>query len=100
MASITIRDLDDSVKERLRVQAAINGRSMEAEARALLEYGLRGPYAGMNIAQAYRAMAESVGFFDDLVIPSRAEPYERPVPFSEEWERAEAERDARERPAA
>ena len=31
MASITIRNLDDEVKTRLRVRAATNGRSMEEE---------------------------------------------------------------------
>lgn len=36
MASITIRNLDDAAKERLRVRAAQNGRSMEEEARLLL----------------------------------------------------------------
>ena len=33
MASITIRNMDDEVKARLRTRAAENGRSMEAEAR-------------------------------------------------------------------
>ena len=33
MASITIRNLDDDVKTRLRVRAADNCRSMEEEAR-------------------------------------------------------------------
>ncbi len=36
MASITVRNLDDAAKERLRVRAARNGRSMEEEARLLL----------------------------------------------------------------
>lgn len=36
MATLTIRDLDDDLKLRLRVRAAHNGRSMEAEVRALL----------------------------------------------------------------
>jgi len=36
MASITIRNLDDGVKSRLRVRAATNGRSMEEEARIIL----------------------------------------------------------------
>ena len=36
MASITIRNLDDEVKTRLRVRAAGNGRSMEEEARLIL----------------------------------------------------------------
>ena len=36
MAAVSIRDLDDDVKDRLRVRAARNGRSMEAEIRAIL----------------------------------------------------------------
>jgi plasmid stability protein len=36
MATLMIRDLDEAVKARLRVRAARNGRSMEAEARAIL----------------------------------------------------------------
>jgi len=36
MASITIRNLDNAIKERLRQRAARNGRSMEEEARVLL----------------------------------------------------------------
>ena len=36
MASITIRNLDEGVKRRLRVRAAENGRSMEEEARDIL----------------------------------------------------------------
>ena len=36
MASITIRNLDDNVKTRLRVRAADNGRSMEEEGRRIL----------------------------------------------------------------
>ena len=36
MASITIRQLDDDLKQRLRLRAARNGRSMEEEARTIL----------------------------------------------------------------
>lgn len=36
MASLTIRNLDDDIKQRLRAKAAIAGRSMEEEARAAL----------------------------------------------------------------
>lgn len=42
MATLMIRDLDDEVKARLRVQAAEHGRSMEAEARILLAAALTG----------------------------------------------------------
>src|SRR2546426_3843347 len=36
MASITIRQLDATIKQRLRLRAARNGRSMEDEARSIL----------------------------------------------------------------
>lgn len=36
MSAITIRKLPDDVKQRLRMRAASHGRSMEAEARAIL----------------------------------------------------------------
>jgi hypothetical protein len=37
MAQLIVRRLDDEVKERLRVCARQHGRSLEAEARAILE---------------------------------------------------------------
>ena len=40
MASITIRNLDDETKERLRVRAAYSRRSMEEEARNILREAL------------------------------------------------------------
>lgn len=40
MSSITIRNLDPALKERLRVRAAERGRSMEAEARRILQTAL------------------------------------------------------------
>ena len=45
MASITIRNLAEETKRRLRLRAAEKGRSMEEEARAALErlYGLQEP---------------------------------------------------------
>lgn len=36
MAVITVRDLDERVKHRLKRRAAANNRSMEAEVRAIL----------------------------------------------------------------
>lgn len=47
MAALTIRGLDDQVKASLRLRAAHNGRSMEAEARAILADAVaRDPYPG------------------------------------------------------
>ncbi|MFT4135652.1 FitA-like ribbon-helix-helix domain-containing protein [Microbacterium sp.] len=41
MATVTIRDLDDEVKRRLRVRAAEKGVSMEAEVRSILAEAVR-----------------------------------------------------------
>lgn len=43
MASITVRNLDDDLKARLRARAAQHGRSMEEEVRALLQEALAAP---------------------------------------------------------
>ena len=42
MASITIRNLDDEVRTRLRMRAAGNGRSMEEEVRLILRDAVGG----------------------------------------------------------
>ena len=42
MASITVRNLDDELKRRLRVRAAEHGCSMEQEAREILGEALNG----------------------------------------------------------
>ncbi len=41
MGTLTIRNLDDDLKRRLRIRAAENGRSMEAETREILRQALR-----------------------------------------------------------
>ena len=40
MASITIRNLEAETKRRLKIRAAMNGRSMEQEAREILKSAL------------------------------------------------------------
>ncbi len=71
MAAITIRDLDDSVKERLRVQAAEHGHSMEAEARAILEAATAPRKRAKNVAVALMELGERLGGVDlDLSPPS------------------------------
>ena len=51
MSSITIRNLDSGIKERLRVRAAEHGHSMEAEARRILQTSLipSGKSPGRNL---------------------------------------------------
>jgi plasmid stability protein len=42
MATLTIRNLDDHLKERLRIRAAMHGHSMEEEARVILKQAVGG----------------------------------------------------------
>jgi plasmid stability protein len=72
VATLMIRDLDDVVKARLRVRAAHNGRSMEAEARAILGAALTEPVAqrglGSRIQQRFAGLNEV-----DLALPPRTD---------------------------
>jgi plasmid stability protein len=61
MASITIRNLDDDVKRRLRVRAAEHGRSMEEEARDILRQVVGQPSAPSNLGQAIHARFAALG---------------------------------------
>jgi plasmid stability protein len=55
MASITIRELDENTKERLRVRAARHKRSMEEEARSILRAAVaEDETAAPNLAEAVR----------------------------------------------
>jgi plasmid stability protein len=71
MASITIRRLPESTKRRLRIRAARNGRSMEQEARELLETSLAQPDPEpVNIGEAIRRIFAPLGGVE-LKIPPR-----------------------------
>ena len=71
MASITIRNLDDALKGRLRVQAAVHGRSMEDEARDILRCALSvEPARPGNLAERIRARFAPFGGVE-LPIPPR-----------------------------
>lgn len=81
MATIVIRNLDETVKRRLQVRAALNGRSMEAEARAALAEVLDESPAvettrakprrkEVGLATAIRRRFKGLGG-DDIPIPPR-----------------------------
>jgi len=61
MASLVIRNLDDELKERLRVRAAQHGRSMEEEVRVLLRNALEGPGPHSNLADLATSLFGSDG---------------------------------------
>lgn len=70
MASMTIRDLDDQLKQRLRLQAAKHNRSMEEEARAILRAALSGEASSArSLYKSIRARIELVGGVDLIIAP-------------------------------
>jgi plasmid stability protein len=73
VASITTRNLDDSLKSRSRIQAAIRGRSMEDEAREILRSSLNqeppGPPGPKNLGTAINALFKPFGGFDLPDVP-------------------------------
>lgn len=76
MATLTIRNFDDSSKERLRIRAATNGHSMEEEARIILKQAVGG-ISGKGLVELSRHLFnENNGV--DLDLPSRHS--DRPLP--------------------
>ena len=78
MATLTIRQLDDRTKARLRIRAAHHGRSMEEEAREILRSALTtsSPVKG-NLAENIRRRFAAFGGLE-LELPRREAV--RPVP--------------------
>ena len=70
MANMTIRNLSDYVKQRLRIQAAEHGHSMEEEAREILRIALTVNKPPVKLAQSIRARFEPLGGAE-LHIPPR-----------------------------
>ena len=72
MATLTIRNLNPALKERLRVRAAQHGRSMEAELREILHDTLKEPeqLPPMDLYQRIRARFAPLGGVD-LDLPPR-----------------------------
>ena len=77
MASITIRNLDDGVKTRLRMRASGNGRSMEEEARLILAEAVdREPSSAKGLGTALHELFRPLGGVE-LELPPR-EPMREP----------------------
>ncbi len=80
MASITIRNLDNDVKTRLRVRAASNGRSMEEEVRRILAEAVeRNTAPAQGLGTALHELFKPFGGVE-LELPPR-EPMREPPRF-------------------
>ena len=81
MASITVRNLDDGLKRRLRIRAIKNGRSMEQEVRDILRAALdddAGPNS--NLGTAIHDLFMPFGGVE-LEIPPREPMRQPPAPI-------------------
>jgi plasmid stability protein len=80
MATITIRNLDDRTKSRLRLRAARHSRSMEEEARTILRVALSvDTPSATDLAAAIGARFRAMGGVE-LEIPPRESIRKPPKP--------------------
>ena len=80
MATLTIRDFDDTLKHRLRLRAASRNRSMEEEVRQILRSALHdAPPPASDLAARIRSRFAGLGGVE-LPQPVR-EPVRRPPVF-------------------
>jgi antitoxin FitA len=79
MASITIRNLEEHLKGKLRIRAAEHGRSMEEEARHILRAALAEKTAApTNLFEQIRRHVDPLGGVE-LKIPRRRSMREPPT---------------------
>ena len=74
MASITIRNLDDAVKQRLRIRAAEHGHSMEEEARDILRHAVGRTAPSANLGEAIHRRFAAIGGAELDLPPREAMP--------------------------
>lgn len=74
MSAVSIRNLDDRVKERLRLRAARHGRSMEAEMRAILTEAVSEPGEETGLLSALLDRFGELGGVELPGRPGRARP--------------------------
>jgi len=64
MAMLTVRNLPDDVHRALRVQAALHGRSTEAEVREILATAVK-PESRVRLSEALSALGRKVGLTNE-----------------------------------
>jgi plasmid stability protein len=64
MAMLTVRNLPDDVHRALRVQAALHGRSTEAEVREILAGAVK-PETRVRMGEALAALGGKIGLTND-----------------------------------
>ena len=64
MAMLTVRNLPDDVHRALRMQAALHGRSTEAEVREILAIAVK-PEARVHLGEALAALSRDIGLTNE-----------------------------------
>lgn len=64
MAMLTVRNLPDDVHRALRMQAALHGRSTEAEVRDILAAAVK-PEARVRMGDALAALSRDIGLTNE-----------------------------------
>ena len=64
MAMLTIRNLPDDVHRALRMQAALHGRSTEAEVREILAIAVK-PETRLRLGEALAALSRKIGLTNE-----------------------------------
>ena len=82
MATLTVRNVDDSLKSRLRLRAAARNRSMEDEVRHILRAALQEPSAPtVDLGARIRARFAGLGGIELPIV--QREPVRDPPGFAE-----------------
>ena len=77
MTSLTIRNLDDATKQRLRIRAAYHGVSMEEEVRRILKDALRPTETPSELGKRLRDRFAALAA-DEFALPERHAPRSTP----------------------
>lgn len=81
MASITIRNVDPKLKQKLRVRAARQGHSMEQEARNILRYALGHKEDTRSLRQIIQARLAASGVAGVALPEIKREAMREPTEF-------------------
>jgi len=66
MEQIVVRNLERSVKQRLKRRAARNGRSMEEEVREILRNAAKEPVLSTGLGSEIAAMFKGIGLKEEI----------------------------------
>lgn len=73
MSTLTIRNLEPGIKDKLRLAAAEHGRSMEEEVRTILRNVLNQPATAGGLGSRIHARFAAVGGAADVALPPRTD---------------------------